>query len=215
MAAVSLLQEHPTPPRPRSGRGSRATSVGAPATTTSSRPCWPRRAPPRPRRERNEPRDGERLLRREDPALLTGEAKYVGDLAVPGALHVALVRSPFAHARIRSVDTAAAAALPGVVAVFTGADLQDEWANPMPCAWPVTDDMKSPAHLPVAVDKACYAGDAVAVIVAESSYQAEDAAAAVVVDYDPLPAVVDLETRCPTGWSSTTPAARTGPTRGS
>jgi len=94
------------------------------------------------------PRDGRAAPAPRGPRLLTGEAKYVGDLAVPGALHVALVRSPFAHARIRSVDTAAAAALPGVVAVFTGADLQDEWANPMPCAWPVTDDMKSPAHLP-------------------------------------------------------------------
>ena len=136
---------------------------------------------------------GTRLLRKEDPALLTGEARFVDDIVVPGALHVAVVRSPFAHARIRSVDTAAAVALPGVVQVLTGADLREEWAAPMPCAWPVTEDMRNPEHLPVAVDKACYVGDAVAVVVAESREAAKDAADAVVVDFEELPAVVDLD----------------------
>ncbi|MHB1711590.1 MAG: xanthine dehydrogenase family protein molybdopterin-binding subunit, partial [Acidimicrobiales bacterium] len=136
---------------------------------------------------------GTRLLRREDPALLTGEARFVADLVVPGALHLALVRSPAAHARIASIDLAPALAMPGVVAAFTGQDLADEWAAPLPCAWPVTPDMSSPAHLPLAVGKVCYAGDAVAVVVARSEYQAHDAADAVVVDYDPLDAVVDLE----------------------
>jgi carbon-monoxide dehydrogenase large subunit len=136
---------------------------------------------------------GTPMRRKEDPRLLTGEAKYVDDLAIPGALHLALVRSPYAHARIRSIDTSAAAAIDGVVAVLTGADLRDEWANPMPCAWPVTEDMRNPAHLPVAVDTACYVGDAVAVVVATSAYVAHDAVDAVVVDYEPLEAVVDLE----------------------
>jgi carbon-monoxide dehydrogenase large subunit len=136
---------------------------------------------------------GSRLLRKEDPPLLTGEAKSIADLDVPGVLHFAVVRSPYAHARIRSVDTTAAAAMPGVVAVFTGGDLVDEWAQPMPCAWPVTDDIKNPHHRPLAVDKACYVGDGVAVVVAESAYKARDAADEVIVDYDPLPAVVDLE----------------------
>jgi carbon-monoxide dehydrogenase large subunit len=136
---------------------------------------------------------GTRLPRREDPALLTGEARFVADLAVPGVLHAALVRSPLAHARITSIDLGPALALPGVVAAFTGADLQEEWAGPLPCAWPVTTDMKAPAHLPLAVGKVCYAGDAVAVVVARTEYQAQDAVAAVLVDYEPLDPVVDLE----------------------
>ncbi|MGH9304939.1 MAG: xanthine dehydrogenase family protein molybdopterin-binding subunit, partial [Acidimicrobiales bacterium] len=82
---------------------------------------------------------------------------------------------------------------PGVVAAFSGADLRDAWAAPMPCAWPVTADMKSPTHLPLAVDTVNYAGDGVAVVVAESEYAARDAIEAVVVDYEALPAVVGLE----------------------
>jgi carbon-monoxide dehydrogenase large subunit len=136
---------------------------------------------------------GTRMRRKEDPRLLTGEARFVDDLVLPGALWLTMVRSPHAHARIGSIDTSAAAGMPGVRHVLTGADLREEWAAPMPCAWPVTDDMKNPAHLPVAVDKACYVGDIVAVVVADSRYEAADAADAVVVDYDPLPAVVDLE----------------------
>ena len=136
---------------------------------------------------------GTRQLRKEDPRLLSGEARFVDDLVVPGVLSLALVRSPHAHARIRSIDVGPAAAMDGVVAVFTGADLRGEWAGPMPCAWPVTPDMKNPEHFPVAVDKACYSGDAVAVVVATSNTAAQDAAGAVLVDYEPLPAVVDLE----------------------
>src|SRR5207244_8086092 len=83
---------------------------------------------------------GTRMIRKEDARLLTGEAKYVDDIAVPGALRLAVVRSPYAHARIRSVDVSQALAQPGVVAAFTGADLRSEWAGPMPCPWPVTDD---------------------------------------------------------------------------
>ena len=136
---------------------------------------------------------GQRLLRKEDPALLTGEAKFTNDLNVPGALHLAVVRSPYAHARITSIDTSAAAALPGVVAVYTGADLADTWAAPMPCAWPVTDDMKNPTHYPLAVGKVCYAGDGVAAILATSETAALDAIEAVDVQYEPLDAVIDLE----------------------
>ena len=135
---------------------------------------------------------GQRLVRKEDPALLTGEARFVADLAVPGALHLCVVRSTMAHARITSVDVSPARSMPGVVAAFTGAELQHEWAAPLPCAWPVTADMKSPDHLPIAVDKVCYVGDAVAVVVAESEYVARDAAEAVLVEYEPLPAVVEL-----------------------
>jgi carbon-monoxide dehydrogenase large subunit len=136
---------------------------------------------------------GTRLLRKEDPALLTGEAKFTDDLAIPGALSVALARSPYAHARITRVDTSAAAGMPGVVAVYSGAELRDLWAGPMPCAWAVTPDMMSPEHFPVAIDKACYVGDAVAVVVAQSNTEARDALDAIVVDYEALPAVIDLE----------------------
>jgi aerobic carbon-monoxide dehydrogenase large subunit len=136
---------------------------------------------------------GTRLVRKEDPPLLTGEALYVADIQVPGCLHAAVVRSTVAHGRIASVDLSPALAMPGVVAAFSGADLRDAWAAPMPCAWPVTPDMKSPTHLPLAADTVNYVGDAVAVVVAESEYAARDAADAVVVDYEPLPAVVELE----------------------
>jgi aerobic carbon-monoxide dehydrogenase large subunit len=136
---------------------------------------------------------GTRQVRREDPALLTGEARFVDDLVVPGALHAKIVRSPYAHARISSIDTKEAEDMPGVVAVLTGADLRDEWENPLPCAWPVTDDMKNPEHWPLAIDEACFAGEGVAVVVAETREQARDAMEAIVVDYDELPVVLDLE----------------------
>jgi aerobic carbon-monoxide dehydrogenase large subunit len=136
---------------------------------------------------------GTRLRRKEDPRLLTGEARFVDDLVVPNALHMAVIRSPIAHGRIAAVDVSAALNQPGVVAAFTGADLRGEWAGPMPCAWPVTADMKNPEHLPLAVDKVCYVGDAVAVVLAESEYAAKDAAEAVVVEYESLAPVLGLE----------------------
>jgi carbon-monoxide dehydrogenase large subunit len=136
---------------------------------------------------------GQRLLRKEDARLLTGEARFVDDLQIPGALWLGMVRSPSAHARIGGIDASAAAAMPGVRQVLTGADLRDAWAAAMPCAWPVTEDMKAPDHWPVALDKACYVGDIVAVVVADSRYAAADAVDAVVVDYDALEAVVDIE----------------------
>ena len=136
---------------------------------------------------------GTRLLRREDPALLTGEAKFTNDLVVPGALHMVVVRSPYAHAAIAGIDLDSALAAPGVVAAFTGADLAHLWAAPMPCAWPVTTDMKNPAHYPLATTKACYVGDGVAVVLATSEAAARDAAELVDVRYEPQAAVVDLE----------------------
>jgi carbon-monoxide dehydrogenase large subunit len=136
---------------------------------------------------------GQRLLRREDPALLTGEAKYTNDLVIPGALHLAVLRSPYAHARIKSIDVSDAASMPGVVAVYTGRDLHPVWAAPMPCAWPVTTDMKNPAHFPLAIDKACYVGDGVAAVLATSESASRDALDAIDVVYEPLRAVIDLE----------------------
>jgi carbon-monoxide dehydrogenase large subunit len=135
---------------------------------------------------------GDRLLRKEDARLVTGEARYIDDLQFPGALWAGMVRSPFAHARITGIDAEAALALPGVRDVVTGPDLREAWQNPMPCAWPVTEDMKAPEHWPVALDKACYAGDIVAVVVADSRYAAADGVDAVVVEYEPLDPVVDI-----------------------
>ncbi len=136
---------------------------------------------------------GQRVLRKEDPELITGRARYVESISLPGMVWMAVVRSPFAHARIRRIDTARAAAMPGVIGVFTAADLEGEWGGPLPFVWPITEDIKVPVHWPLTTDKARYQGDGVAVVVAESRGQAEDAAEAVAVDYEPLPAVTDLE----------------------
>ena len=135
---------------------------------------------------------GSRLLRREDAPILTGRARYVDDLVVHDALHARIVRSPYAHARITSIDASAAEAMVGVVGVFTGADLRDEFTAPLPCAWNVTEHLVNPPHWPLAIDEACYAGDGVAVVVATSATAAEDAAGAVVVEYEALPAAVSL-----------------------
>lgn len=136
---------------------------------------------------------GTRRLRKEDPALLTGEGKYTSDLNIPGALHLAMVRSPYAHARILSVDVSAALAMPGVVAAYSGADTMGLWAAPMPMAWAVTTDTKNPAHYPLATGKVTYVGDGVACVLATSEAAARDAVEAVVVEYEPLPAVIDLD----------------------
>ena len=136
---------------------------------------------------------GRPVPRKEDAELLTGQGRYVDDLTIPGMLWFALVRSPFAHARIRALDASRAREADGVVAVLTGDDLAEDFAAPLPCAWPVTPEMKNPPHWPLARGEARYAGDAVAVVVAESRAQAKDAAELVDVDWEPLPAVVDLE----------------------
>ena len=119
---------------------------------------------------------GEAVLRKEDAKLLTGQGRYVDNLGAPGMVWASLVRSPYAHARIVSVDVSAARESEGVVAAFSGADLAAEWQGSLPCAWPVTEDMKAPNHWPIAQDKARYAGDAVAVVVARTRALAKDAA---------------------------------------
>lgn len=136
---------------------------------------------------------GTRLLRREDPALLTGEGKYTNDLNIPGALHLAVLRSPHASATIVKIDATAAAALPGVVAVYTGADLQSMWAAPMPCAWAVTTDMKNPPHYPLAAKTVCYVGDGVVAILATSETVSRDALDLIDVEYQVHKPVVDVE----------------------
>ena len=136
---------------------------------------------------------GRSILRREDAPLLTGAGRFVDTMVFPGMLHLVLVRSPMAHARILSVDTSAALEVDGVVAALSGVELMKDWAGPLPMIWPVADDILVPEHWPVAPDMARHSGDPVAVVVATSRAVAEDAAELVSVEYDILPAVVDLE----------------------
>src|SRR5881398_591629 len=131
--------------------------------------------------------------RKEDAALLTGQAKFVDDMSLPGMVWMAVVRSPYAHARITSVDVTPALAHRGVIGAFSGEELADEWLMSLPCAWLPTEDTNHPNHRPLAIDKARYAGDGVAVVVAETRGEARDAAELVSVAYEPLPAVVDPE----------------------
>ena len=139
------------------------------------------------------PEIGKARLRKEDQRLITGRTRFTDNLSVAGMLHLGMVRSPVAHARITAVDTGAAKAAPGVVAVLTGADLADKQGS-LPCAWPITADQKAPNHPAVAVDHVSFAGEIVAVVVARTAREARDAMELVDVDYEGLPVVLDLET---------------------
>lgn len=142
---------------------------------------------------------GSGIRRREDPRLITGNASYTDDITLPGMLHAALLRSPYAHARINGIDTAQASEAPGVVAVYTGADTEGDIA-PAPCAWLLPDsDLKIAEYHCVAKDTVRYVGDIVAVVVAESRYQAYDALDLIDVDYEPLDAVVEPKTAAADG----------------
>ena len=134
---------------------------------------------------------GSGIRRREDPRLLTGTARYTADFTLPGMLHAAVLRSPHGHARIRGVDTSRARSAAGVVAVFTAADTESG-LKCIPCAWLLPNaGLNIAPYRALAPDVVRYVGDAVAVVVAESDYQAYDALELIDVDYEPLPAVVD------------------------
>ncbi len=136
---------------------------------------------------------GSGIKRREDPRLVTGTATYTDDVKLPGLLYAAILRSTYAHARLKKVDVRAAKKAPGVVAVYTGADIKDR-VNPVPCAWNVPNcDLKVPAHPLLAHDTVRYVGDGIALVVAESRASARDALDLIDVDYEPLDAVVDPE----------------------
>ena len=134
---------------------------------------------------------GASMKRREDLRLITGRGTYVDDVKLVGMLHMALVRSPFAHANIKSIDTSAAQDSPGVVAIFTGEQLQAELGS-LICGWVVPDTKEVP-HPPLAFEKVRYTGDAVVAVIADSPAAAADAALLVEVDYEELGAVVDME----------------------
>jgi carbon-monoxide dehydrogenase large subunit len=135
---------------------------------------------------------GASIKRVEDPRLITGAAKYVDDLRLVGAAHVAVLRSPYAHARIEKIDTSRAAKSPGVVAVFTGEDFAH--LNPLPCAWQAAGAENHVVTLrALETGKVTFIGAGVAAIVAESRTAAEDALELIDVTWDPLPVVVDAE----------------------
>ncbi|HMA72616.1 MAG TPA: xanthine dehydrogenase family protein molybdopterin-binding subunit [Xanthobacteraceae bacterium] len=135
---------------------------------------------------------GARVARVEDRALLTGRARFVDDIKLPGMLHGCFVRSPHPHARIRAIDTAAARAMPGVHAVFTAGDMPGRLATepiPMPVPSPAITAMRTQRAL--ATEEVCYVGETIALVVADNRYVAEDAAAAVAIAFEPLEAVSD------------------------
>ena len=136
---------------------------------------------------------GSRVLRKEDPALLAGQATYVDNQSMAGMVWMHLVRPPFVHATIDRIDASAAVAMPGVIDVLTAADLAADFPAGLPMVWPITEDIKVPTHWPLTKDRIRFSGDPVAVVIAETRAQAEDAAEAVVVEATALPAVLDLE----------------------
>ena len=144
---------------------------------------------------------GAPVKRTEDPRFITGAGNFLDDIKLPGMTYASILRSPYAHARIRSIDTSQATAMPGVVAVFTGRDMESE-LNPLPCAWAaggasggevggVVNNLNTPRVL--ATDDVKWTGEGVAVVIAETPEQALDARETIEVDWEPLPTVVDTE----------------------
>ena len=137
---------------------------------------------------------GKAIKRTEDPRFITGEGRYLDDIKLQSMTHMAILRSPYAHANIRSIDTSAASKMPGVVTVIVGADIP---YNPLPMAWPaggsagIQNNVNTPRIL--ATDSVKWTGEGVAAVVAETEAQAYDALEAITVDWEPLPAVVDAE----------------------
>ena len=137
---------------------------------------------------------GAPITRREDQRFITGTGRYLDDIKLPGMAYLAILRSPYAHANIRSVNVDAAKSMPGVLAAFTGADIP---YNPLPMAWPaggsagLQNNVNTPRVL--ATDSVKWTGEGVAAVVADTPEQAVDALSAIDVDYEPLPSVVDAE----------------------
>ena len=135
---------------------------------------------------------GRARTRKEDARLVTGQTMWTDNLVLPGMLHMAFLRSPYAHAKITSVDVSAAKSVPGVVAAFAGSDFAEDQGS-LPCAWPVTPDIVIPTHQPMATDEVRYVGEAVAMVIARDRYTAADALASIDVSYEPLEPVLDMK----------------------
>ena len=136
---------------------------------------------------------GARVARKEDKRFITGKGRYTDDMVVPGMRHAHFVRSPHAHAKIKSIDTSAAGKMPGVIGVLNGAQLAEDAIGNLICGWMIHSKDGSPMNMgvwrPLAQDTVRYVGDAVAIVVADTKAQARDAAEAVVVEYETLPVV--------------------------
>jgi len=142
------------------------------------------------------PHVGESVLRKEDERFLTGVGQYTDDIQLNNLVHAVFVRSPYAHANIRSINKTEALAAPGVIAIYDGQDVTQDNINGLPCGWLITDTdgepMKEPPHPILANGKVRYVGDHVAMVIADTLEQARDAAELVEVDYDALPAIADV-----------------------
>src|ERR671931_79146 len=137
---------------------------------------------------------GARVQRREDPRLVSGHGRFVDDLSAARTLHMGVVRSPFAHARIQRIDAGAAQSAPGVAAVLVAADFRKAIRHPLPVLPTFVPEKKQvPEQFPIATGEVVYEGEPVAVVLADDRYLASDAAQLVEVDYEPLPAVIDVE----------------------
>ncbi|MBX9457032.1 MAG: xanthine dehydrogenase family protein molybdopterin-binding subunit [Rhizobium sp.] len=138
---------------------------------------------------------GARVARKEDKRFLTGKGRYTDDMNVPGMKYAYFIRSPHAHAKIRGIDMAAALDMPGVIGILDGKQMQDDAIGNLICGWMIHSKDGSPMNMgpwrPLAIDTVRYVGDAVAVVVADSVGEARDAAEAVEIDYEPLPAVAE------------------------
>ena len=139
---------------------------------------------------------GASVRRKEDQRFLTGKGTYTDDITRPGQTYAYILRSPHAHANIKGINTDAVAKAPGVVAVFTGEDIAADSVGGVPCGWLIHNKdgspMAEPSHPVLASGKVRHVGDPVAVVIAESLSQAKDAAEKVAVDYEQLPAVIDM-----------------------
>lgn len=136
---------------------------------------------------------GASVKRMEDPQLITGRGKYVDDITLPNMLHMTILRSPYAHARIKRIDVSQALKQAGVVKVITGEEIRKE-CNLLQLGWDASAlGSKVPARYPLAVEKTRYVGDPVAAVIASDKYAAVDATDLVSVDYEPRPVIVDPE----------------------
>ncbi|MEV4604216.1 molybdopterin cofactor-binding domain-containing protein [Amycolatopsis sp. NPDC049253] len=140
-----------------------------------------------------EPEVGKSRRRKEDERLITGRTRWTDNITLPGMLHLAVLRSPMAHAKIVSLDVSAAKDAPGVVAVFTAKDLDPDGSIGMPCAWPITPDMKSPRRPVLADGQVNFAGEGIVVVAARSAAEAHDALEAIEIEYEDLPVILDME----------------------
>src|SRR5688572_25947358 len=187
-------EEPPEPHRPGSARGARRQPVPL-HRLPQHREEHRGRGEGDGRQIVNAPLIGARVTRKEDYRFLTGTGQYTDDVALPNQSYAAFVRSPHAHAVLKKIDSEKAKNAPGVIGVFTGADLANAKVGGLPCGWLITDvkgqPMKEPPHPCLAQDKVRYVGDHVAVVIAETLDQARDAAELVKVDYEELPAVTD------------------------